>query len=737
MNRFDAAVSHQTLAPAWRPDDSTHHHTPQVFDPAVRHLLATAVLGGAIAMGTAHAQGPAAESALGTVTVTGQQAPYQAPERSGNSKFTAPLLDTPKSVTVITEELMKDRGTHTLQEVLRTVPGVTLGAGEGGTPMGDRPFIRGYEASTDIMVDGVRDLGKIQHEMFNIESVEIVKGPGSAYSGRGSTGGAINLQSKKPKAETAFTGSLGVGTDSYLRTTVDGNWRLNDDVALRLNGMTQNAGVAGRDTDDAQRWGFAPSVTFGMQGPTKATLSYYLLRANDMPDQGVPFDPRTGLPAHVNRDQFFGIKARDFRTNNADLATLDVSHRFDNGFELRNLLRYGKSVNRYIVSRPSMTATGGLQVAGRAADNRNETLANQLSLSGQAMLGTVKNDFSVGLEYARDEIKSAATPGLGSTINSTLTGWNPNRPYSGSNWSNFSGNYDTLKNRTHNRSVYAFNTAHLAPQWQLNTGLRYDSYHVTDGTLSNDSSFWNYQLGLVYKPAANGSIYVSYGTSSNPSGETVGQSGGADGVASGGLSSGRDKLDPEKNRSVEIGTKWNVLNDKLQLTAALFQTEKTNQRAIDPVTGDVALIGNNRTRGIELGVAGAITPRWSVFGGYTHLDPKMKNAGDAAEENGNALKYIARNSFNLWTSYKITPAFTLGGGANYVSSRMANDANSFKLPSYWRHDLMASYQVNRHLDLRLNILNVGNKTIYESTHVGAFANVAPGRAATLTATFHY
>ncbi len=682
------------------------------------------------------------QATLPEVQVTGQAiAPAYAPERSANPKLTAPLLDTPKSVTIIPQALIQERGANSLADVLRTTPGVTMGSGEGGTPMGDRPFIRGYEASTDIAIDCVRDLGRFTHEAFNVEQVEIVKGPGSAYSGRGATGGSINLMSKRPQNENFIRGSVGLGLDSYRRGTLDINQLVGDNAAVRLNAMKHQMDVPGRDAVDQDRWGLAPSVTFGIHSATQLTLAYYGLRADDVPDLGHPFD--TGLagargePVNVDRNNFYGVAGRDARSNHVDLGTIQLDHDFGNGLKLRNLTRYGQSTVKYIMSRPTIHAASGMVNRDwRASNKRNNTVANQTDLSGAFKLGGTQNQFVVGVELSRDQIKNGDTGTTSNVGRTDLANPNPYDPaYSGTRISDFGGNY-VLANKTTTQALYAFNTTKFTEQWELNTGLRFDRYKVSDGELARTDNLLNYQVGVVYKPAPNGSVYLAYGTSSNPSGETTGQSGGADGAAGGGLGGTRANLKPEKNRSIELGTKWSVLDNRLQLTAAIFRTQKTNQRANDPVTGDVALIGNNRTQGLELGIAGNITPAWSIYGGYTFLDPKLTDDG-AGDNDGKRLKFIAKNSFSVWSSYKITPAITLGGGANYMSQRWMNDANTLGVPSYWRFDAMASYAVNKNVNLRLNVNNLTNKLIYEGSHVGLFANVAPGRSVTLTADFAF
>jgi len=701
-------------------------------------------LGSSLAL-AALACGPGVQAQTATlpdVQVTAPEVPYKA-DTSASPKLTAPLLDTPKSITIIPQEVMQERGTTSLLDVLRTTPGITLGAGEGGTPMGDRPFIRGYEASTDMMIDGVRDLGRFSHEAFNIEQVEVIKGPGSAYSGRGSTGGSINMVSKKPRADNAFSASLGLGAADYKRATADANWRISESLALRLNAMNHQGKTPGRDLKKGDRWGLAPSLTLGVGSATQATLSYYALRAEDMPDQGHPMD--TGLPdargepVRVRRDNFYGVWGRDKRRNESDIATLEVSHTFANNWHLRNVLRDGESINKYIFSRPSIHADTGLVNRDvRASNRKSEVFANQTDLQGRFDLAGMANEFVIGFEYSKEELRTAATPpnadfAVPRTDLHNPTPWDR---YNGPRLSDFSNDYSTLSNRTHARGLYAFDTIHITEQWLANVGIRYDDYEITDGTRTNAVDFWNYQLGVVYKPAPNASVYVSFGTSSNPSGETQGQAGGADGPAGGTLAGGRENLDPEKNRSFEIGTKWDVLDNKMALTAAVFRTEKRNQRATDPVTGDIALIGSNRTTGFELGAAGSITPRWTLFAGYTYLNPKMIDDG-AGSNDGKRLKFIAKSSLSAWSTYRVTDRFTLGGGANYMSQRWMNDANTIGVPAYWRFDAMATYRINSQLDFRLNVLNIGDKTIYEGSHVGIFANVGPGRTAMLTANYRF
>lgn len=723
------------------------------FQPAFgKAVVMGAMMGGAAAMAPSQVQAQATEpavQALPSITVVAEQPneTYQAPSELSSPKFTAPLLDTPRTITIITEELMQDRGATSLQDVLRTTPGITLGSGEGGTPAGDRPFIRGYEASTDIFIDGVRDYARGSHEIFNLEAVEIIKGPSSAYTGRGGTGGSINLSTKEPKLQRFLEVGAGAGNAHQWRTTADANLPLADTIAVRLNLMKMGGKVPGRGGVTQDRWGVAPSVAFGLGTSTRAILSYSHIENNDMPDLGVPFsnaaDRSRDTPPDVDRENFYGRLNTDFRENTLKTATAKLEHDFSSTLTVRNVTRSVKTLNHYLMTRPTFdncTATSGPPCSDESAnvqfrrDDRarwrsTESFINQTDLYGSFMTGSLKHSFSAGFEFSKEKLYSRSMSGLPGRDQDYLYHPDPHRQYQ----YNISYGDKTLDGHIKTRALYFVDTIDLSEQFAVNLGLRRDVFEVDNTSDSRKDSFWNYQLGLVYKPASNGSVYVSYATSSNPAGENLGQGGGADGV--GGSALIRD-VKPEKSRSWELGTKWDVFNQGLSLTAALFETEKTDARSTDPLTGDVSLSGNNRVRGIELGATGALTPKWSVWAGYTYLDPKIKSYRNGnTVYDGNQIKFIAKQSASLWTTYKILPQLTVGGGVTYLGKRFADDANTLILPSYTRYDAMVKYEVTKALALQLNVNNISNTEMYDASHVGIFANVGPGRSYMLNATY--
>ncbi|TCV91450.1 catecholate siderophore receptor [Luteibacter rhizovicinus] len=696
---------------------------------------------------------------------------------SSSPKFTAPLLDTPRSVTVIPQEIIQQSASMSLQDVLRTVPGITFGAGEGGNPNGDRPIIRGFDSESSIFVDGVRSSGSQQREIFDIEQVEVIKGPSSAYTGRGSVGGSINLVSKAPKAENFVSGTVGLGTDSYKRGTADWNQLIGSDSAFRLNVMAHDADVPGRNGPDQSRWGIAPSITFGLHADTSVTLSYYHLQSDDTPDSGIPYNNpnnapnRSGSPIHVPRGTYYGLLDRDFQKQKNDIGQILVKHDFGDGWQLRNTTVYARSTNDYIWTQPddsqgNFLVNGGIwrRNNNRISDTTNVT--NQTDLTGTFETGSVKHTLAVGVEisnektnrtsYLVDPAKNAAdTHNSGSIVNGACTSkygigapsnyWcapvinpNPHDPWTGA----IVGGQNPARITTNTRSAWAFDTMELNEMWSLNLGTRFDSFETKSTALTtttnvttvakNDSNFWNYQAGVVFKPAANGSIYASYGTSSNPPGVDAGD--GADGIAV-----TNSALKPESSRNLEVGTKWDVLEQRVSLTGAIFRTEKTNARVATGGRGSTQInAGKQRVDGIEIGASGNITEQWNVFAGYTYLNSKLIQPAPAdIASKGNQFPNTPKNSFTLWTSYAITPRLTVGGGAYAMDKVYGNTANTKWVPGYTRFDLMASYVVNRNVTLQLNVQNLTNKYYFDKAYAAHYANVAPGRVGILSANFKF
>lgn len=760
-------------------------------------FLVTAVgvaLSGLSATQQAQAEEPKGEAlVLDAVNVVGQaidETSYQV-ERVQSSKYTAPLVDTPRSVTVVPQQVLKDTNALSLQDALRTVPGITMGAGEGGNPQGDRPFIRGFDSQDSTYLDGVRDTASQSREIFAVESIEVAKGPNSAIGGRGAAGGSINLVSKKAHAGNSFDGGFTWGSDQTQRYTLDGNYQFSDSAAGRLNLMSHESNVAGRDKVNYDRWGIAPSLAFGMGTSTRLNLDFYHMESNDLPDSGIPFSMNSGGTARssANPDKpvdggdssnFYGLTDRDFRKTRTDTFTMAVEHDLNDALTLKNTLRHGNSMQDYILTQPDDSkgnvANGTVWRRINSRVSNTATTTNQTDLFGEVYLGGFKNNFSTGIELSREVSKRSSysvdtdtTPATGGapsnncrpTIIGAPSGYNctslsnpnPNDPWAGS----VSRNYAGTDTSSRTRALYFFDTLELDPQWLVNAGLRYDHFatdsksydadRVTTSKGEDTSEFVTGQLGLVFKPADNGSIYVSYATSATPPGSMLGEGQEGNALTSTSAPLVSSDLQPEETRNYEIGTKWDLLANRLSLTAAIFRTEKTNARVL-VADNTYENAGETRVDGLELSASGQITDKWQVFAGYSYLDSELVDPGKASvgrgatvapgenPNQGNQLTNTPNHSFTLWTTYDVTDKFTVGGGAFYMDEVFGNAANSVVLDSYVRYDAMASYKLSKNVDLQLNVQNLTDEVYYDKAYTH-FANQAAGRTALLSTNVHF
>ncbi|WP_333641251.1 TonB-dependent siderophore receptor [Acinetobacter johnsonii] len=691
-------------------------------------------------------------------------------DKSANSKFVAPLLDTPKSVSVISKQLIKDTQVTTLADALRTVPGITLGAGEGGNPNGDRPFIRGYNSESSMFVDGVRNSTSQNREMFAVEQVEVIKGSASSLGGAGSVGGSVNMISKVAKKGDALEGSVAAGTDNYQRITLDGNKDFGNGIAARVAVMGhQNEKAGQHDGAEYKRAGIAPSITFGLDSDTRATLSYYYLKSDDTPDSGVPYNydatkkATVGKPVDVKQGIYYGLHDRDFQKQENQIGTIKLEHDINDNLTITNTAVYNKSTNDYLWTQPDDSKGNVLndkvwrRINSRITDT--DIFTDQLALTGKFNTGTIKHKFNVGAEYSDQESnKGSYTTTYPGYAGTTTGGFNSDckindawctsltNPNSKEEWLGTAvANRNTTTTTTKVTSVYLLDNIEFNPQWLLDLGLRWDKFdtkQVTNATgakLENNKDFFTYQAGLTFKPVENGSIYASYATSANPVGVDGGDGSEAIGQA-------YMDLKPEEARTIELGTKWDLFHDRLNLTAAIFRTEKQNTR-IQLDAGTYTNGGESKVDGIELTATGKITDKWDITAGYSYLDTEMTNPGPSCTRagvctypnpaKGKQLPNVPENSATLWTTYKVLPELTLGAGAIAMDKVYANAANTKWVPGYVRYDAMARYNVNKNVDLQLNVNNLADTRYFTKAYASHYATEAEGRSAVLSLNFKY
>ncbi len=677
--------------------------------------------------------------ALSELIVVGDNVELYKPEKLTTGKYTVPLVDVPQTVNVITEEVIKEQGAANLREVLKNVPGISIQAGEGGVPPGDNLSIRGFNARTDLFVDGVRDFGGYSRDPFNIEQVDVTKGPSSTNAGRGSTGGAVNLSSKTPHLDNENQFLLGGGADSYGRTTMDINHKISglDNAAFRLNAMLHTQDNPGRDHVEQERWGIAPSIGFGLGTDTRFTLSYFHLEQDNVPDYGIPWNGL--LPSPVDNSNWYGLLGRDFEKTETDIFTAIFEHDFNENLSLRNISRIGRNHLDLSVTAPryNTPALPGAEIRRTDWKNRDQIdtiLSNQTELRYDFHTGSVEHQLIAAMEFSHETEENKLRDDLNAPAPDTDL-YNPN-PYGYT--ANLVYNGGVNETAADTIAFSLFDTIKLTEQWTLSGGLRWESFDVDyDSRATNALGGATTSLGrrdemlssraaITYKPRENGSIYLGYGTSFNPAAEGLTLSNLANNAAN--LST-----EPEESSTMELGTKWELLDERLLVNAALFQTDKTSARTVDPITNLISLDGEQRVRGFEFGFTGLITDQWRVLGGYTYLDGEVTKSNNPAEV-GLDLSNTPENSFNLWTVYDLPKDFQVGLGMNYVDSRTnsTTSATIREAPSYVTFDALIGYKLNENVNFRLNFYNLGNREYIDRVGGGHYIPGA-ARSATLTA----
>ena len=719
-----------------------------------------------------------------TIVVTGEH--YQTQQES--PKSTRSVRDTPQTVTVIAGETIEQQNLLTLRDMLSTVPGITFGAAEGGSPPADSITLRGYSAGSDITQDGVRDSGAYtRSDSFNMEQLEIVNGANSVYSGSGSVGGSINLVTKRPLAETRVVATAGIGTDDYYRGTIDANVRATDLIAVRLNAMAHRNDVPGRDVEYYKRWGVAPSVTIGVEGPTRLTVQYLHQEDDNIAQYGVPYYAIAGgmLPG-IDRSDYFGYRNIDTQDITVDQATATFEHELSDTVSIRNLSRWQQVTQLTIVGPPQGTycLAGGLQPTGAACpatvpagyyliggprgntrDSRNEILYSQIDLRAVFNTGAIEHTLVAGAS-ATWEKYGLSTGNVYRNANGTpafaafplINIANPNEIVQGPAGFVYGSNVYTgpvnyfesgrQRGEVNNYAVYLFDAMKIG-RFELNGGIRWESNSgnyrtdtistagvVTPGAIfRNEADLFSYRVGLVYKPVETVTLYAAYGNSRTPS----------IGAVNGACNAATCNVDPESARNYEIGAKAEVAGGKLLLAGSLFRNERNQYKVPsgDPTIPDQVLDGHSRVDGIALSVVGKITPRWSVTANYTYLDSELIRsvaAGLPDPAKGAELQNTPKHSGSLFTTYEFPFGLTIGYSATYQGSFALNlptaaSATIFRSEDYLVHSAYVAYNVTDRLKAQLNVKNFTDKLYFTRVRNNGGAPPGGARAAVLSLSY--
>ena len=662
---------------------------------------------------------------------------------TSSPKFSEPLRDTPQTVSVIPARILAEQGATTLRDALRNVAGISLAAGEGGA-QGDSLTIRGFNARNDLFLDGMRDFGSYYRDPFNIEEVQVLEGPSSVTFGRGSTGGVVNQSGKTAFGTRRIGGEADFGTDRTRRVALDLNQpldRLRPGTAFRVNLMGHQSDVAGRDVAENRRFGVASSLAFGLGTATRWSLNYFHQTGSDIPDYGVPW--LFNSPAPVNRRNYYGFANGNFLRTYDDVGTVKLEHDLGAGATIRNQARsanYLRDVqiteSRVPAAVTPATPLADIVVArNQIAVASDETLlADQLDISARFATGFLRHSFVAGAEVDR-ETSAPVRPGWTNVPPTSLLAPLPYEPFTGR---------ATIASRVRTTAFsvagYALDTLKFGRKWELTGGLRWDRFDADYrqsvapvSSFSRVDRMTSWRAGLVYKPVPHGTLYGSAGTSFNPSAESLS------------LSAATANLAPEKNRTCEVGTKWELHGGDLSLHGALFRTDKLNAREPDPVNPLLnVLAGSQRVNGAQFELRGRLTSRWEMLASYARLASKVVSSGYYPQAIGAQLANVPKNTASAWSTYRLPGRWRVGAGGSFVDRRTASSTVPLDpatglikaVPGYWVFNAMASHPLGEHAELRANVNNIANRYYYDLPHPGHVI-LGPGRSALLGLRFKF
>ncbi|UKY38015.1 catecholate siderophore receptor Fiu [Pantoea dispersa] len=719
-----------------------------------------------------------------TLVVEARTPSLYAPNASADPKFTRPLVDTTRTMTVIPDQVIKDQGVTNLTDALKNVPGVgAFYAGENGSSTtGDAVYMRGVDTSNSIYVDGIRDIASVTRDTFNTQQVEVIKGPSGTDYGRSAPSGSINMISKQPRLDTGLDASVSAGSAWMRRGTLDYNQAINDNAAFRLNLMGEKTHDAARDNIQNERYGVAPSLALGLDTATRLYVNYLHVHQNNTPDGGIP---TVGLPGYsapsaayaalnnsgkVATSNYYGTDS-DFDKSTTDSATLRFEHDLSDNTTLRNTTRWSRIKQEYLltavmggasnITAPNPNDVGSWRWSRLAntKDISNRILTNQTNITSKFATGSVGHDVSAGVEFTRE---NQTTYGVNALTPPAVNIYHPISSISigglDRNGANANGQTDTF-------GIYAFDTLAITPDFELNGGIRLDNYHteydsatacggtgrgalacpagvarntpVTTVDTAKSGNLVNWKAGALYRLTEQGNLYVNYAISQQPPG------GSSFALAAGGSGNSANRTDfkPQKAKSSEVGTKWQVLDKRLLLNAALFRTDIENEVDAND-DGTYSQTGKKRVEGYELSATGNITPDWEIIAGYTMQHASVREGASVAQDGSSALAYTPKHAFTLWTNYQATDALSVGAGARYVGSLRRGSDGAVGTPDhtegYWVADAKLGYKVNNNLDLQLNVYNLFDTNYVASINKSGY-RYHPGEPRTflLTANVHF
>jgi catecholate siderophore receptor len=666
---------------------------------------------------------------------------YNAKRSRSATRSDTALKDTPQSITVVTQDVMKDQSIQSVAEAIRYVPGVTASQGEGNR---DAVNFRGAGVTTgDFYVDGVRDDAQIYRDLYNTDRIEILRGSNAMIFGRGGSGGVINRVSKEAGWDPVRELSVTYGAYDQKRTAIDIGNSINDVAAFRLNAVYEDANSY-RDGVSLERYGVTPTLTIKPSDNTKIVLSAEYFKDKRIGDRGMP-SIGSGLrnrPYDIgDHSTFFGNARLSPNESETKAFNATIEHAFDNGVSVRNITRYADYDKYYqnVYARAAVTSVNMVPLGAYYDDTQRRNFINQTDITYNLKAAGLEHRLMAGMEHGRQYTEnSRLISGSSENINSVSV-FDPT-----------SSQLLSFNNATRNRRSDANITAFyfqdqivINSKWDLLLGVRHDKFAVdyTDLPIASSPNRFakinttdnkvSPRAGLIYKPTERLSLYASYSQSFVPR--------AGDQLAD--LTTANANFSPEKFINHEIGVKYDVTPD-LALTAATYKLQRENMAVNDPnVNGQTIIIDGQEIKGLELGVSGKVSTKWSLFGGYTLQDAKITDDYDRGNNRvsaGSDAAQTPRQTFSLWNRYQFSEVW---GAALGVISRsemyaaIPTATTSTVLSGYTRLDAAIYGQFTKNLRLQINLENLMNKEYALSAHNNN--NIVPGSPLAGRATLIY
>ncbi len=703
--------------------------------------------GSCLLLASAFAWGQSAtETTLPEVKVQGQAERAEGPvtgyrpTRSGTAtKTDTPLNEVPASLSVVPAQVIQDTAMQSMGDVFRYVPGVLSHQGEGNR---DQIVIRGNSTTADFFVDGVRDDAQVFRDLYNLERVELLKGPAGMIFGRGGAGGVVNRVSKRPAFESIGAANLTLGSFGQKRATIDVGNKLNDTAAWRLNAMAESADSF-RNGATLDRFAVNPTASFTLGEQTLLTLGFEFLSDSRTADRGFP--SFNGAPFNANSSTFFGNAGQSRASSSVEGAYAVIEHDLGNGMQLKNTLRvthYDKFYQN-VYPGSAVAANGTLTLSAYNNANQRTNIFNQTDLTRQFTAGGMEHTLLMGLELGSQDSANKRNTGFfgaaGAATSATVSAANP---FASATVFRPSGTDADNQVNAGMAAVYVQDQVALTKTWKLVAGLRYDRFKVDFDDrrtttpavdLARTDTAFSPRAGLIWSPDSHSSYYASYSFAFLPSGEQLG------------LATTTADLAPEKSKNMELGARWDVAAN-LTLAAALFRNDRTDVRVADPSNpGLFVKSGRQRTDGLEVSLQGDVTRYWQVYGAYAHLDGRVLNpisSGTAATiasivPAGSRIGLVPQNTASFWNKFNLGGNWGTGVGLIHQSSSYTSFNNTVTLPSFSRVDGAVYYTLGPKSRLAFNVENLFNKAYFPT--VDGDNNISPGapRNARLTLTLAF